>query len=71
MSRDILHLVASVLHQSKKQGLAMRLGKKDGSVAALLRNQLIFWSIHPARGSSLYIFCINLAQLFRKAFSFS
>jgi len=37
----------------KKQGLAMRLGKKDGSVAALLRNQLIFWSIHPARGSSL------------------
>ena len=39
---------ASVLHQ--KAGLAMRLGKEGGLVAALLRNQFIFWSSHPARG---------------------
>jgi hypothetical protein len=34
----------------EKQGLAMRLSKEGGSAAALLRNQLIFWSSHPARG---------------------
>jgi len=33
----------------EKQGLAMRLGKEGGSAAALLRNQLIFWSSHPVR----------------------
>jgi len=31
----------------EKQGLAMRLGKKDGSAAALLRNQFTFWSSRP------------------------
>ena len=34
MSRDIMH--------REKQGLAMRLGKKDGAAAAFLRNQLTF-----------------------------
>jgi hypothetical protein len=33
----------------EKQGLAMRLGKGDGAAAALLRNQLTFWSSHPSR----------------------
>ena len=33
----------------EKQGLAMRLGKGGGVAAALLRNQLIFWSSHPSR----------------------
>jgi len=28
----------------------MRQGKKDGAVAALLRNHSTFWSRHPARG---------------------
>jgi hypothetical protein len=28
----------------------MRLGKEGGSAAALLRNQLIFWSSHPQEG---------------------
>jgi len=34
----------------RKQGLAMRLGKEGGAAAALLRNQLTFWSSHPSRG---------------------
>jgi hypothetical protein len=34
----------------KKQGMAMRFGKEGGLVAALLRNQLTFWSSRPARG---------------------
>jgi hypothetical protein len=33
----------------EKQGLAMRLGKGGGTAAALLRNQLTFWSSHPSR----------------------
>jgi hypothetical protein len=33
----------------EKQGLAMRLGKEGGAAAALLRNQLVFWSSHPSR----------------------
>jgi hypothetical protein len=33
----------------EKQGLAMRLGKEDGSVAAILINQLTIWSSHPSR----------------------
>jgi hypothetical protein len=37
LSRDILHLFCI-----EKQGLAMRLGKEGGSVAALLKNQVIF-----------------------------
>jgi hypothetical protein len=31
----------------EKQGLVMRLGKEGGAAAALLRNQLTFWSSHP------------------------
>jgi len=31
----------------EKQGLAMRLGKEGGAAAALMRNQLTFWSSHP------------------------
>jgi len=42
--RNILHLF-----YIEKQGMAMRLGKKGGAAAALLRNQLTFWSSHPAR----------------------
>jgi hypothetical protein len=34
----------------EQQGLAMRLGKEGGEAAALIRNQLTFWSSHPARG---------------------
>ena len=33
----------------EKQGLAMRLEEGGGSVAALLRNHLTFWSSRPAR----------------------
>ena len=42
IDRDILHLFCV-----EKQGLAMRLAKGGGAVAALLRNQLTFWSSHP------------------------
>jgi hypothetical protein len=34
----------------EKLGPVMRLVKEGGSAAALLRNQLTFWSSHPARG---------------------
>jgi hypothetical protein len=34
----------------EKQGLAMRLGKESGSVAALLKDQIHFWSRHPQEG---------------------
>jgi hypothetical protein len=34
----------------KKQEMAMRFGEEGGSVAALLRNQLSFWSSHSATG---------------------
>ena len=33
----------------EKQGLAMRLGEGDGAAAALLKNQITFWSSHPSR----------------------
>jgi hypothetical protein len=35
-------------YYTSKQGLAMRLDKEGGSVAALLRNQLTFWSVHQS-----------------------
>jgi hypothetical protein len=44
LSRNILRLF-----YIEKQGLAMRVGKKGGAAAPLLRNQLTFWSSHPAR----------------------
>jgi hypothetical protein len=31
----------------ERQGLAMRLGRGDGSAAALVRNQLTLWSSRP------------------------
>ena len=34
---------------TKKQGLSLRLEEEGGTVAALLRNKLTFWSSHPAR----------------------
>ena len=33
----------------ENQGLAMRFEEEGGSAAVLLRNQLTFWSSHPAR----------------------
>jgi hypothetical protein len=33
----------------EKQGMAMCLGMEGGLVAALLRNQLTFWSSRPSR----------------------
>ena len=34
----------------ENEGLAMRFEEEGGSAAALLRNQLIFWSSHPQEG---------------------
>jgi hypothetical protein len=44
VSRDIFH---------RKSGVAMRLGKKGGSVAALLRNQITFMAESPGRRAFL------------------
>jgi hypothetical protein len=56
----------------EKQGLAMRLGKKGGSVLALLRNQLTFMVESPGKRAFLstikviiairnhHLFCIRL-----------
>jgi len=45
-------LLVKGYYASKKQGLAMRLGKGGGAVSDLLRNQLTFWSSHPSRRQS-------------------
>ncbi|TRZ77537.1 MAG: hypothetical protein D4R93_01565, partial [Deltaproteobacteria bacterium] len=47
-----LFLLVKAYYGIEKQGLAMRLGKEGGSVAALLRNQITFWSSYPARRDS-------------------
>jgi hypothetical protein len=44
LSMDIFHSF-----YIKKQGMAMRLEEGGGAAAALLRNQLTFWSSHLAR----------------------
>jgi hypothetical protein len=44
-----LFLLVKGYYGIEKQGLAMCLGMEGGSVAALLRNQLTFWSSHPSR----------------------
>jgi len=48
--RSLLSELQLHLFYIEKQGLAMRQGKKDGAVAALLRNHPTFWPSHPARG---------------------
>jgi hypothetical protein len=37
----------------EQQELAMRLGKEGGEAAALMRNQLTFWSSYSSRGHFL------------------